>query len=230
MRVELWTDIICPWCGLGKARFDAALAQFAHRDQVEVIHRSFQLDPHATLGESEPVMAMLARKFRRSEAELQAMTQHVQSLAEAEGLKPYHVGDNRVGNTSPAHEFAHWATDQGKGSEAWALLYRAYFGEKRDIFTFEALAAMAPELGLDAAEALVALKERRYAGAVLEEGEEAQAMGATGVPFFVIDRRFGVSGAQSPEVLLGALQEAWGGRSGAAGDADAACGPEGCAV
>jgi predicted DsbA family dithiol-disulfide isomerase len=208
MQVEVWADVICPWCGLGTHRLDAALERFPHRDQVQVTHRSFQLDPAAPAGSSEPVRAML-RKKGLDDGQIDAMTQRVEGLADAEGLRPYHVLDNRVGSTALAHELLAYAADQGKQAEAWHHLFTAYFGEARPIFSVEDLVTLASEIGLDPEDAREALQSHRYAARVADEGRDAAQLGATGVPFFVIDRRYGVAGAQPVDTLLAALQQAW---------------------
>jgi predicted DsbA family dithiol-disulfide isomerase len=208
MQVEVWADIICPWCGLGTHRLEAALERFPHRDEVQVIHRSFQLDPGAPPGPGEPVRDML-RKKGLDDGQIDAMTQRVEGLADAEGLRPYVVRDNRAGSTALAHELLAYATEQGQHSEAWNRLFTAYFGEARPIFTVEDLVTLASEIGLDPEEAREALQAHRYAARVADEGREAAQLGATGVPFFVIDRRYGVAGAQPVDTLLAALQRAW---------------------
>ncbi len=134
MQVEVWADVICPWCGLGTHRLEAALQRFPHRDEVQVTHRSFQLDPGAPPGSSEPVRDML-RKKGLDDGQIDAMTQRVEGLADSEGLRPYIVRDNRAGSTALAHELLAYATDQGKHAEAWDRLYTAYFGEARPIFS-----------------------------------------------------------------------------------------------
>jgi predicted DsbA family dithiol-disulfide isomerase len=208
MRVEVWADVICPWCGLGAHRLEAALERFPHRGEVQVTHRSFQLDPGAPAGSSEPVRAML-RKKGLEDAQIEAMTQRVEGLAQAEGLRPYHVLDNRVGSTALTHELLAYAADQGKQAEAWHRLFTAYFGEARPIFSVEDLVTLASEIGLDPEDAREALLSRRYEARVAAEGREAAELGATGVPFFVIDRRYGVAGAQPVDTLVAALQQAW---------------------
>jgi predicted DsbA family dithiol-disulfide isomerase len=208
MQVEVWADVICPWCGLGTHRLDAALERFAHRDEVQVTHHSFQLDPGAPPGSSEPVREMLRNKGL-DDGQIDAMTQRVEGLADAEGLRPYHVLDNRVGSTALAHELLAYAADQGKQAEAWHRLFTAYFGEARPIFSVDDLVSLAGEIGLDPQAAREALLSRRYADRVAAEGREAAQLGATGVPFFVIDRRYGVAGAQPTGTLLAALQQAW---------------------
>ena len=208
MQVEVWADVICPWCGLGSHRLEAALERFPHRDEVQVTHHSFQLDPAAPAGSSEPVRDML-RKKGLDDGQIDAMTRRVEGLADSEGLRPYHVLDNRVGSTGLAHELLAYAADHGQQAQAWNRLFTAYFGEARPIFTVEDLVSLASEIGLDPEDAREALQSHRYADRVADEGREAAELGATGVPFFVIDRRYGVAGAQPVDTLLEALQRAW---------------------
>jgi predicted DsbA family dithiol-disulfide isomerase len=137
------------------------------------------------------------------------MTQRVEGLADSEGLRPYIAGDNRAGSTALAHELLAYATDQGQHAEAWDRLYTAYFGEARPIFSMGDLVSLASEIGLDPDETRDALTSHRYTARVADEGREAARLGATGVPFFVIDRRYGVAGVQPVDTLLAALQRAW---------------------
>jgi predicted DsbA family dithiol-disulfide isomerase len=208
MQIEVWSDIICPWCGLGLHRLRAALARFEHASEIEVVHRSFQLDERAPAGQTESVRSML-RKKGLSDPQIDSVTARVAALAAAEGLEPYHVLDNQVGNTSLAHELAAWATEQGRGSELWDRLFVAYFGETKSVFELDALVELAQSVGLDADGAREALTSRRYAEQVRKEGREAGRLGASGVPFFVIDRKFAIGGAQPTDLLLQALTQAW---------------------
>ena len=154
-------------------------------------------------------------------------------MAEREGLQPYHVFENRLGNTSLAHELLAYATTQGRHADAWHQVSRAYFGEQQSIFDIDSLVDLATKMGLDPLPVREALETRQYRGQVIRDGEEARQLGATGVPFFVIDRRYGVMGAQGADVLLGTLQQAWhevhpldGGLLGAV--TDVICGLERC--
>ncbi|NLE85234.1 MAG: DsbA family oxidoreductase [Myxococcales bacterium] len=231
MRVEIWSDLICPWCGLGQHRLNMALERFAHGDDVQVVHRSFLLDPRAPLGETESVRSMLQAKKGMSAAQVDAITRHVEELARAEGLQPYIVGDNQVGGTSLAHELAAWATEQGQGGAAWARLYRAYFGEARSIFDVPALVELAEDLELDPGAARDALTSRRYADQVRADHREAVELGATGVPFIVVDRRYAIPGAQPTEAMLRTLEAAWRDRAPATTPTaaeGAVCRPDGC--
>ncbi len=237
MRVEIWSDIACPWCYIGKKRFEDGLAAFAHRDDVEIVHRSFELDPARAKGDTAPVIDMLAKKYGRTLEEARAMEEHVASNAHAEGLG-YRTEGRDHGSTFDIHRLLHLAKARGRQDELLALAYRANFAEERSVFDAEVLIALAVEAGLDETEAREVLAdENAYADDVRADEREAAELGATGVPFFVLDRKYGVSGGQPAEVFTQALQQAWGERSplqlidqvGPEGEADA-CGPDGCAV
>jgi predicted DsbA family dithiol-disulfide isomerase len=237
MRVEIWSDIACPWCYVGKARFEKALAAFPHRDGVEVVHRSFELDPGRTKDDVEPVLAMLSKKYGMSEAQAQAGEENLGAQAAAEGLA-YRTRDRDHGNTFDLHRLLHLAKEHGRQDELVQILYRANFAEERSLFTEgdERLVELAVEAGLDADEVRKVLADpTAYADEVRADEREAAELGANGVPFFVLDRTYGVSGAQPAEVFAQALTQAWGNRSPLRlidrGDADAeVCGPDGCAV
>ncbi|MEU0341649.1 DsbA family oxidoreductase [Streptomyces bobili] len=235
MRVEIWSDIACPWCYVGKARFEKALDAFPHRDQVEVVHRSFELEPGRAKGDVTPVLAMLSKKYGMSEAQAQAGEDNLGAQAAAEGLD-YRTRDRDHGNTFDMHRLLHFAKGQGCQDELIQLLYRANFAEERSLFVEgdERLVGLAVEAGLDADDARKVLADpAAYADEVRADEAEAARLGANGVPFFVLDRTYGISGAQPAEVFAQALTQAWGERSPLKlvdqGDAEA-CGPDGCAV
>ncbi|MET9346534.1 DsbA family oxidoreductase [Streptomyces termitum] len=234
MRVEIWSDIACPWCYIGKARFEKGLAAFAHRDGVEVVHRSFELDPHRAKGETGPVLEMLAAKYGRTLDEARAMEEHVASNARAEGLE-YLTDGRDHGNTFDIHRLLHLAKERGRQDALLDLAYRANFAEERSVFDDATLLDLAVEAGLDEAEAKAVLADpSAYAEAVRADEREAAELGANSVPFFVLDRRYGVSGGQPAEVFTQALEQAWQGRTlqpvAAAGRDAEACGPDGCEV
>jgi predicted DsbA family dithiol-disulfide isomerase len=207
MRVEVWADIICPWCGLGLHRLGAALAQFPGRADVEVVHRSFQLDPSFPAGQVIGSREMLLGKGL-SDGQIRQSQARIEAMAASEGLHPYHVAGSQVGSTSLAHELLAYATGAGRHTQAWQRMFHAYFGEQRPVFTVPGLLELAQEIGLDPAGAQEALSSRRYAAQVGADAREAARLGATGVPFFVIDRRYGISGAQPAGLLLEALEQA----------------------
>ena len=235
MKVEIWSDIACPWCYVGKARFEKALGAFPHRDQVEVVHRSFELDPGRAKGDVQRVIRMLTKKYGMSEAQAQAGEENLGAQAAAEGLE-YRTRDRDHGNTFDMHRLLHFAKEQGKQDELIQILYKANFAEERSVFSEgdERLVELAVAAGLEAEDARKVLADpAAYADEVRADEREAAQLGANGVPFFVLDRKLGVSGAQPAEVFSQALTQAWGERSPLQlidqGDADA-CGPDGCAV
>ncbi|MET4927209.1 DsbA family oxidoreductase [Streptomyces sp. PSRA5] len=231
MRVEIWSDIACPWCYIGKARFEKGLESFAHRGDVEVVHRSFELDPGHAKDDVAPVIDMLAAKFGRSRQEALAMEEQVASHARSEGLG-YRVGDRDHGSTFDIHRLLHLAKARGRQDELLSVVYRANFAEERSVYDTGTLVDLAVEAGLDEAEARVLLADAdAFADDVRADEREAAELGATGVPFFVLDRRYGVSGGQPAEVFTQALEQAWQGRaltpvgddSAVTCDADGAC-------
>ncbi|WP_338485581.1 DsbA family oxidoreductase [Streptomyces sp. SCSIO 75703] len=233
MRVEIWSDIACPWCYVGKARFEKALAAFPHRDGVEVVHRSFELDPGRAKGDVEPVHAMLTAKYKMSEAQALAGEDRLGAQAAAEGLD-YRSRGRDHGSTFDLHRLLHLAADHGRREALLDAFYRANFAAERSVFTDDdhvVEVAVAAGLDKDAVRAVLA-DPTAYAERVRADEREAAALGVTGVPFFVIDRAYGVSGAQSAEVFTDALTRAWGERAPLAPAAPGAevCGPDGCAV
>ncbi|WP_411106170.1 DsbA family oxidoreductase [Streptomyces sp. cmx-4-9] len=231
MRVEIWSDIACPWCYIGKARFTQGLSAFAHRDEVEVVFRSFELDPDAPRTSPVPVVEMLAAKYGRTLDEARGMEEHVAGSARAEGL-PYRTEGRDHGNTFDIHRLLHLAAARGRQEHLLDLAYRANFGEERSVFDPEVLIALAVEAGLDEAEARTVLADgSAYAAEVRADEQEAAELGARAVPFFVLDRRYGISGGQPAEVFTRALEQAWAGREPVEQSAAGACGSDGaCAV
>ena len=205
MRVDIWSDLVCPWCYLGKRRFEKALAAFEHSDDVETVHRSFQLDPSMPKGQPVRARDMLMRKYRMSEPEVVAAQEHLEQLAAVDGLE-YHL-DSYTGNTMDAHRLVHLGREQGIQDAVIERLFRGHFTENRSLFDHESLTALGTEAGLRNIEEL--LGGTRYERDVIADHQEAHALGARGVPFFVIDGRYGVSGAQSVEVFTGALERAY---------------------
>ena len=208
LKVEVWSDVVCPWCYIGKRRLETALERFPHRDQVEVVWRSFQLDPSVPQGETHATLPALAAKYGRDVEEMRGTMAHVESIAAGEGLD-YHLADGISGNTLLAHELLHLAAEHGLRNELKERLLHAYFEEQRSVFDVDSLVPFAVEVGLDETEVREALADRRYLAAVREDGATAQALGATGVPFFVVDRKYGAAGAQPAELLLQILERAW---------------------
>lgn len=208
MKVEIWSDFMCPFCYIGKRRFEAALDQFAHKHDVDVVYRSFELDPNSKRVVDYDVHDMLAAKYGMSRERAKAMNDDVARQAGAVGLT-YHFDTMIVTNTFDAHRLAHFAASCGKMHEMTERLLKAYFTDSLPIGDHETLAALAAEIGLDKNEAAAMLAGDEYTKEVRDDEQEALRLGVRGVPFFVIDRKYAVSGAQPSEVFLEALQKAW---------------------
>ena len=206
MRVDIWSDVVCPFCYVGKARFDKALAGFGGRDDVEVVYHSFELDPSWPPGQTMPTMEMLATKYNLSPADAEAAEGRVAAMAEAEGLgfKP----DRVLGNTFDLHRVLHLAHDQGFQHRLLDAIYQAYFGQAADVFDPDVLAELAEGAGLDPEDVHQVLDSDDYTADVRQDEEQARQLGISGVPFFVLDGRLGVSGAQSGDVFAEALRRA----------------------
>lgn len=212
MQVEIWSDVVCPWCYIGKRRFESALRRFEHRDDVAVTYRSFELDPGAPPVRSESTTAHLAAKYGISEAEARSMNDRVTEIAAAEGLD-YRLDEARPGNTFDAHRLLHLAAARGLQGAVKERFMAAYFSEGAPIGDHEALTRLATEAGLDAAEVAAVLSGDAHADDVRADQAQARTFGISGVPFFVVDRTYGVSGAQPAEVLLQVLDKAWAERA-----------------
>jgi predicted DsbA family dithiol-disulfide isomerase len=207
MRVDIWSDVICPWCYVGKARFEKALDSFAHRDEVEVIYHSFELDPSSPRGQRESNLTMLSKKFGKSPAEALALDDQVGSLARAEGLG-FDSG-RPVGNTFDVHRVLHLGLDRGVQQALLGAVNEAYFGQARDVFDRDVLTEVAAGAGLNADEVGKVLDGDAYADEVRQDESQARQIGISGVPFFVFDMALGASGAQPAELFASALNQAW---------------------
>ncbi len=208
MDVEIWSDVVCPWCYVGKRQFEEALGRFGHADQVTVSWRSFELDPTSPREVGMSMDRLLERKYGMSAEQAQAANAQMTSLAASVGLE-YHLERSKPGNTFDAHRLIHLAATHGKGGELKERLLAAYFTEGRSVGDPATLAEVAVEVGLDPAEVEETLAGEAFAAEVRADEARAVALGATGVPFFVIDEAYGVAGAQGADVLLGALEKAW---------------------
>jgi predicted DsbA family dithiol-disulfide isomerase len=208
MQVEIWSDIVCPWCYLGKRNFEQALEQFGHRDEVDVVYRSFELDPTAPADATTPTVELLASKYGMTPDQARAAQQQMEQRAAQAGLT-FRMGDLRSGNTRDAHRLLQLAREHGRQPELVERLHRAYFTEQDSVFDRAALARLGVDVGLDPAEVAAVLDSDQFGADVTADEQTAQALGATGVPFFVIDRRYGISGAQPPELIGQALSQAW---------------------
>jgi len=231
--VNIWSDIACPWCYVGKRRLEAALELFPHRDSVEIVWRAFELDPSAPRVQDSSVsyVQRLANKYRKTAGEAQQMIDRMANVAKGDGLD-FHFERAKPGNTFDAHRVSHFAREHGKQSAVYERLLHAYMSEGESIGDRDVLARLAADVGLDEAEVRAQLESTAHADAVRADEAEARELGIQGVPFFVLGGRYAVSGAQSAEHLLAALNQAWSDLAAkpvtfAEGDA---CGPDGCPV
>ncbi|MDH4235034.1 MAG: DsbA family oxidoreductase [Gallionella sp.] len=207
MQVEIWSDVICPWCYIGKRRFEMALANFAHRESVRVIWRSFELDPNAPRQYPGTLDDLLAHKYDVSPQQAAAMGERVTGIAREIGLE-YRLADARPGNTFDAHRLLHFAASRQLGDRATERIMHAYFCEGLTVGNRTALARLAPEFGIAENEALAILKSEAYSIEVRADEARAAEFGITGVPYFVFNKNIGISGAQPIEVFGEALQQA----------------------
>ena len=204
MRIEIWSDVVCPWCYIGKRRLERALGEFEHADEVEVTWRSFQLNPDAP-ATAVPTLDYLAQRFG---PQAQGMTARIAEMGRGEGLTLDFASSLTV-NTLEAHRLLHLAADLGIGDAAKERLLRAHFSEGADLSDHETLTRLLVEAGAGQARVREVLAGTEYADAVQADIDMARRLGANGVPFFVIDRKYGISGAQAAETFLHALRTAY---------------------
>lgn len=208
MRVAIWSDVVCPWCYIGKRRLEKALGAFAHAGDVEIEWHSFELDPRAPrVVEGDPA-TRLAAKYGMTRDEAVANQARLTALAADEGLA-FRLAESRSGNTFDAHRLLHLAADRGVQGAAKERLLAAYLTEGEAIGDPDTLVRLVSEAGVDAEEARLVLASDKYADAVRADERRAQELGITGVPFFVMGGRYAVPGAQPVELLLEALNRAW---------------------
>jgi predicted DsbA family dithiol-disulfide isomerase len=207
VHVEIWSDIACPWCYVGKRRFEAALAAYEHRDEVQVTWRSFELDPTAPREREHDGATHLAEKYGTSRDEALAMQQRMTATAAGDGLE-FRFDIARGGNTFDAHRLLHLAAAHGMQAAMKERLMRAYLTEGEPIADHAVLARLAVEVGLPEDEVRDTLATDRFAAEVREDERTAQRIGIQAVPFFVVDRAVGASGAHPPEALLELLRQA----------------------
>jgi predicted DsbA family dithiol-disulfide isomerase len=228
MEVEIWSDIACPWCYVGKRRFEAALAAFDSRDEVNVTWRSFELDPGAPREREVDGATHLAQKYGTTRERALEMQRTMTEAAAGDGLD-FRFDIARAGNTFDAHRLVHLGAAHGAQDAMKERLMRAYLTEGEPIGDPQALERLAIDAGLPADEVREALATERFTEEVRDDERTAHSLGINAVPFFVVDRAFGASGAHPPEALLQLLERAWQEGSPLAMVAEGeACGPDGC--
>lgn len=208
MNVEIWSDVACPWCYVGKRRFDTALARFEHAASVDVRFRSFELDPSAPPEREGSYAERLAAKYRVRRSEAEDMIDTMLEAGARAGVV-LRFDRAKAGNTFDAHRLLHWAAEHGAQHDLKERMLRATFTKGEVIADPDVLVAVAEAAGLDPVEARAVVGGDRYAEDVRADERRADELGITSVPFFVVAGTYGVAGAQPPELLLQVLQEAW---------------------
>lgn len=208
MKIEIWSDYVCPFCYIGKKRLDAALEKFEHRAEVELELRSFELDPQADSSLKQSTHSMLAEKYGMTVEKAREMSTGIKQQAAAVGLE-FNFDNMLVINTFDAHRLAQFAEERGKGVEVGEMLLNAYFTHNADLASYDVLADIAERAGLSRTEALAVLEGHQYADRVQAQEQEGSQLGIRGVPFFVFNRKYAVSGAQPTEVFLDTLNKVW---------------------
>jgi predicted DsbA family dithiol-disulfide isomerase len=196
MIIDVWSDIVCPWCFIGRRRLQKAIANNGAGHEIMVRHRAFQLQPD--ISEVVPTAEHLAKKYRLDSAKVAEMQANVCSIADGEGLC-YNLENTLSGNTADAHRLILWAETIGRDDELLEALYSAYFEKSKPVFSHQDLLAITDEIGIDHQAALALLESNEYTERVHEDQALASSLGANGVPFYVIDMKFGISGAQPQE-------------------------------
>jgi predicted DsbA family dithiol-disulfide isomerase len=209
MKIQVWSDFVCPFCYIGKRRLEQALSQFPHKDQVEVEFKSFELDPNSPVNIDKSIHEILAAKYGMSIEQAKKTNEGMAEQAATLGLN-YHFDNMKPTNTFDAHRLAKFANTQGKEAEITEKLLYAYFTESKHIGDVETLADIAETVGIDRHEALNVLSDKKlFANEVRIDEGLAQQYRITGVPFFVINQKYVISGAQPLETFTGALQKVW---------------------
>jgi len=206
MEIEIWSDVVCPWCYVGKRRFEKALTRFAGAEDVHIEYRAYELDPSPARDKTQSEAQLLAAKFGQSVADAEQMLAVMTKTAAGEGLA-FDFTTVVSANTFTAHQVIALAAHHGVQGAVKERLLKAHFEQGLDVEDVDTLARLGAEAGLDADEVRAALGDGRYAETVCAQQEDARRLGITGVPFFVFDRKYGVSGAQSPEVFLEVLEK-----------------------
>ena len=208
MLVEVWSDVVCPWCYIGLTRFHKALDSFEHKDQVEVVHRAFQLNPDAPADEQRLTLEVLGEKYGGGIEGARQMTEQVTQVAAADGLE-FHLDKTQSGNTLNAHRLLVSVENPEDQYKLLTAMFASYFTDAKSLFDAESLLEIVEQAGLDRQWAFEILDSETAYSDVVADQATAQSLGANGVPFFVVDRKFGISGAQPTEVFAQTLAQAW---------------------
>ena len=206
MIIDVWSDVVCPWCFIGKRRLEKALSTFEHRDQVTIRHRAFQLQPDIV--NTVPMKLHLAEKYQLPESQVEQMQANVCAVADGEGLC-YNLNDTLSGNTLDAHRLLLWSATIEKQDELLEAMYSAYFEKSQPLFSHEDLISICATVGISESDARTVLESNEFQDEVISDRQLAAQLGANGVPFFVVDMKYGISGAQPLEAFTQTLNSAW---------------------
>jgi predicted DsbA family dithiol-disulfide isomerase len=234
VQIEIWSDVACPWCYIGKRRLESALEAFEHADEVDIRYRSYQLNPGAPTEPTESLASMLGRKYGGGEDAGRQMIDRVEATAAEDGLIMHHHSTIPA-NTRDAHRLLQYATTEGKQGALKERLLSAYFVDSVNVAHAATLREAAADVGLDAQRVDEVLASNEFDAAVDADIREGASLGVNGVPFYVIDRKYGISGAQSAETFTQVLERAWAEARPVldlvrGGHSEEACGPDGCAI
>lgn len=208
MKIEIWSDFSCPFCYIGKKRFEQALSMFEHKEEVSVVFKAYQLDPQAEKQTSENAYELFSKSHQITVSETKKKFSAVSESAKTVGLT-FNYDIVKMTNTYDAHRLAKWAFQYGLDQVLTERLMKAYFSEGANLADHETLVALASECGLNKDEAALVLSENRFASNVKDDIFEAKKIGVQGVPFFVVNRKYGISGAQQTDYFLAALEQIW---------------------
>ena len=208
MKFEIWSDFGCPFCYIGKKRFEKALEAFPHKDEIEVVYKAYQLNPMAPKEMKESAYESFAKSHGMTVEQAKSRFNMFTENAKSVGLT-YRYDIIQMTNTFDAHRLAKWANGFGKEPALTDRLMKAYFTEGKNLSDYETLVDLAKEMGLNGEEALKVLSENKYADQVKAEMNEARQIGVQGVPFFVINRKYGISGAQQEDYFTATLEQIW---------------------
>lgn len=208
MKIEIWSDVMCPFCYIGKRNLETALAQFADRKHIEVVWKSYQLDPTIPEAANETQEEYLVKRKGMSKEQVKGLLENVTQSAKRVGLD-YHLDKSVMVNSRKAHQLIQFAKTKNLGDEMEERLFKAFFSEGKSIADTETLTQLGKEIGLDETELQAAFTDDKYAHLVSQDIQEARQIGVRGVPFFVVDRKYAVSGAQPAEAFLQMLEKAF---------------------
>ena len=208
MQVEIWSDVMCPFCYIGKRKFEAALTQFAHKDRIEIIWKSFELNPTLKTDTAKTIVQYLSETKGISIEQTKQMVAGAESMAKEVGLT-YHLSNTKVANSFKAHRLSHFAKQKGKQDLLEEKLFKAYFTDTLNTDDDKVLIQIGKEVGFDEKEIKALLESDQFASDVKQDELEAQQIGVSGVPFFALNRKYAISGAQDSQVMLGALEKAY---------------------